>query len=115
MAHLPNLLRIEAAGVSLIDDIGKKISVGDDDLARLKRRPDNLVDKLRRAAIYNSISLRRLIGVAESIESKNLANSFAKRRASRIAAKNDVEAMTAQSFFKQAHLRGFADAVDAVE
>ena len=115
LANLPNLLRIQAAGMPLVDDIGQQISIGNDNSARVERRPDDLIDELR-TRCHVQQHLAAAIDRRGRIDRKQqLANPFAKRRAARIAADDDIEAMTAQSFFEQAHLRRFADSVDAVE
>ena len=95
--------------------MAKQISIGDDNSASVERGPDDLVDELRPGRHVQQ-HLAAAIDRRGGIDRKQqLANPLAKRRAARIAADDDIEAVTAQRFFEQAHLRRFADSVDAVE
>ena len=60
-ADAPKFIGIKTAGVPLVDDIREQKAIADHRFAPFERRPDRLLDELRRAAMYRNASARRLI------------------------------------------------------
>jgi hypothetical protein len=112
---LPNLPWIQAAGMPLINDICQQIPIGNDNLTRVERRPDDLVDKLRPRRHVQQHLAAAVDRRGRIDREQQVTNPFTKWRAARITANDDVEAMAAQRFLEQANLRRFANSVDAVE
>jgi hypothetical protein len=111
----PDLLGIEAAGMSLIDNIREQITIGYYNSPRCECRPDNLFDELRSGGHVEEHFALAIYRCRRIDRQQEFANAFAQRGAAWVATDDNVEAMTAQRFVKQAHLRRLPDTVDAVE
>src|SRR4051812_14900776 len=115
LANLPNLLRVQPAGVPLINNIRQQIAIGDDNAIAFQGRSDDLVHELRPGRHVQQHFAAAVNWRGGIDRQQQLADAFAKWRTARIATDDDIKTMTAQGIFKQADLRRFSNPVDAVE
>jgi hypothetical protein len=112
-ADLPQLVHVEAARVTLIDDIGEQVTVGNDYVSSVESGPDDLGDELSTAGHKQKrfASRRHIVAMVQNDVPQHATQDV---RAG-IDAASDGVAAVAQPVRKQAALRRFAAAVETIQ
>ena len=100
--------------VALVGEGGVGVAVGDDHLAQVEVRADNLLDKLgARSLVEQRLGAGVHFGVLQAVE--NLAHLLADGGAARFTGGEDGEALFAQEFHQGRDVGGLAGAFGSFE